>query len=63
MNRAKAQAVEADTCFRPGVVCAQYTESLRVQAEYERLRADVERNERAVRALEADGRRAGVPLG
>lgn len=61
--RVDVLSVEADTCFRLGVVCAQYTDSLKEQAEYERLRGDVERDERAVRALEEEARRAGVPPG
>lgn len=61
--RADALAAAADQCFRIGVVCLPYTESLAERAESERLRADVARDERAVRALEEEARRAGIPPG
>lgn len=50
-------------CFTVGVVCADYTESLRLTDEHRWLVVDVARAERAVSALEEEARRAGVPPG
>ena len=62
-RRAETLMRSADRCFAVGVVCADYTESLRLTEEHNVLVADVERAERDVAALEEEGRRAGVPPG
>lgn len=61
--RFAALSAEADRCFTIGVVCLAYTDSLIEQETSERLRGDVERDERAIRELENEARRAGVPPG
>lgn len=53
----------ADRCFQIGVVCADYTESLRLTEAHKTLMQDVARAEREVTALEEEARRAGVPPG
>jgi hypothetical protein len=53
----------ADRCFMIAVVCADYTESLRLSELHKRLVGDVARAERDVTALEEEARRAGVPPG
>ena len=53
----------ADKCFAVGIVCADYTESLRLTEEHKALAADVARAERDVAALEEEARLAGVPPG
>ena len=62
-RRAEVLMRAADRCFAIGVVCADYTESLRLAEQHKALVADVERAERDVAALEDEGRRAGVPPG
>ena len=62
-RRAETLMRLADRCFMIGVVCADYTESLRLTEEHKTLLADVERAERDVAALEEEARRAGVPPG
>ena len=59
-RRAETLMRSADRCFMIGVVCADYTESLRLTEEHKTLVADVERD---VAALEEEARRAGVPPG
>ena len=74
LNRARALADEtkrraetlmraSDRCFMIGVVCADYTESLRLTEEHKILLADVAHAEQDVAALEEEARRAGVPPG
>ena len=53
----------ADRCFQIGIVCADYTESLRLTEEHKTLAADLASAEREVAALEEEARRAGVPPG
>jgi hypothetical protein len=53
----------SDRCFMIGIVCADYTESLRLSEQHKSLVADVARAERDVTALEEEARRAGVPPG
>jgi hypothetical protein len=53
----------SDRCFMIGIVCADYTESLRLTERHKSLLADVARAERDVTALEEEARRAGVPPG
>jgi len=60
---AEGLPADADTCFRLGLVCEQYPESRKAQAEYERLLAVIERDEQAVREVEEESRRTGVPPG
>lgn len=62
-RRAEALMRSADQCFRIGIVCADYTESLRLTEEHKTLAADVARAERDVAALEEEARKAGVPPG
>ena len=62
-RRADALMRSADRCFMIGVVCADYTESLRLTEEHKTLIADVASAERDVAALEDEARRAGVPPG
>ncbi len=62
-RRAEILMRSADRCFAIGVVCADYTESLRLTDEHKVLVADVEHAERDVAALEEEARRAGVPPG
>ena len=53
----------ADRCFMIGVVCADYTESLRLTEEHKVLLADVAHAEQEIAALQEEARRAGVPPG
>jgi hypothetical protein len=53
----------ADRCFQIGIVCQDYTESLRLRDAQTALAAAVARAERDVTALEEEARRAGVPPG
>jgi hypothetical protein len=62
-RRAEALMRSADRCFAIGVVCADYTESLRLTEEQKTLVADLARAEQDVAALEEEARRAGVPPG
>ena len=62
-RRADALMQSADRCFQIGIVCADYTESLRLSEQHKALLAEVARDERAVFALEEEARRAGVPPG
>ena len=62
-RRAEALMREAARCFAIGVVCADYTESLRLTDEHKVLLADVASAERDVARLEEEARRAGVPPG
>jgi hypothetical protein len=62
-GRADALMQSADRCFQIGIVCADYTESLRLREQHKALLAEVARDERAVLALEEEARRAGVPPG
>ena len=62
-RRAETLMRRADRCFQIGVVCADYTDSLRLTEEHKRLVADVEHAEHAVAALQEEARRAGVPPG
>jgi len=62
-RRAESLMRAADRCFMIGVVCADYTESLRLTEEHKVLLADVASAERDVAALEEEARRAGVPPG
>jgi hypothetical protein len=62
-RRAEALMRSADRCFQIGVVCADYTESLRLTEQHTSMLADVARDERAIVALEEEARRAGVPPG
>lgn len=62
-QRAETLMRAADRCFAVGVVCDDYTESVRLTEQHKVLLADVERAERDVAALEEEGRRAGVPPG
>jgi type IV secretory pathway VirB10-like protein len=62
-QRADALMRSADRCFAIGVVCADYTESLRLTEEHKTLVADLARAEGDVAALEEEARRAGVPPG
>jgi hypothetical protein len=62
-RRAETLMRSADRCFMIGVVCADYTESLRLTEEHKTLVAEVERVGRDVAALEEEARRAGVPPG
>jgi hypothetical protein len=62
-RRAEALMRSADRCFMIGIVCADYTESLRLTEEHKMLVADLEHAEQAVAALLEEARRAGVPPG
>ena len=62
-RRAEALTRSADRCFMIGVVCADYTESLRLTEEHKVLLADVAHAERDVAELQEEARRAGVPPG
>jgi len=62
-RRAEVLMRAADRCFMIGVVCADYTESLRLTEEHKVLLADVAHAEQDVAALEEEARRAGVPPG
>jgi hypothetical protein len=62
-RQADALMQSADRCFQIGIVCADYTESLRLTEDHKALLADVARDEKAVVALEEEARRAGVPPG
>jgi hypothetical protein len=62
-RQADALMQSADRCFRIGIVCADYTESLRLSETHKTMLADVARDEQAVVALEEEARRAGVPPG
>lgn len=62
-HRAETLMRAADRCFAVGVVCDDYTESVRLTEQHKVLLADVERAERDVAALEEEGRRAGVAPG
>jgi hypothetical protein len=62
-RRAEALMRSADRCFRLGIVCADYAESLRLSEQHKALLADVALDERAIFALEGEARRAGVPPG
>jgi type IV secretory pathway VirB10-like protein len=62
-RRAEMLMRSADRCFMIGVVCADYTESLRLTEEHKTLVAEVERVGRDVAALEEEARRAGLPPG
>ena len=62
-RRAEALMRSADRCFVIGIVCADYTESLRLTEEHKVLLADVARAERDVAELQEEARRAGVPPG
>ena len=62
-RRAETLMRAADKCFAVGIVCADYTESLRLTEEHKTLAADVARAERDVAALEEEARLAGVPPG
>jgi hypothetical protein len=62
-RRADGLMRSADRCFQIGIVCADYTESLRLSEQHKALLAEVARDERAVFALEEEARRAGVPPG
>jgi len=61
--RAETLMRAADKCFAVGIVCADYTESLRLTEEHKALAADVARAERDVAALQEEARQAGVPPG
>ena len=62
-RRAAVLMRSADRCFQLGIVCADYTESLRLSEQHKALLAEVARDEQAVFALEEEARRAGVPPG
>ena len=62
-ERAEALMRAADKCFAVGIVCADYTESLRLTDEHKALAADVARAEQDVAALQEEARLAGVPAG
>jgi nucleotide-binding universal stress UspA family protein len=62
-RRAETLMRAADRCFMVGVVCADYTESLRLTEEHKRLLAEVAHAEQDVAALREEARRAGVPPG
>jgi hypothetical protein len=62
-QRADALLRAADRCFQIGLVCQDYTESLRLRDAHKTLLAEVARAERDVFALEEEARRAGVPPG
>jgi len=62
-RRAETLMRSADRCFAIGIVCADYTESLRLTDAHKALVADVARAERDVAALEDEARRANVPPG
>jgi hypothetical protein len=62
-RRAEILMRAADRCFAVGVVCEDYTESVRLTEQHKALVADVERAARDVAALEDEARRAGVPPG
>jgi len=62
-RRAETLMRAADRCFAVGVVCNDYTESVRLTEQHKVLVADVERAGRDVAALEDEARRAGVPPG
>jgi hypothetical protein len=62
-RRADALMRSADRCFQLGIVCADYTESLRLSEQHKALLAEVARDEQAVFVLEEEARRAGVPPG
>lgn len=62
-QRAETLMRAADQCFAIGIVCTDYTESLRLTEEHNALAADVARAERDIAALEEEARLAGVPPG
>lgn len=64
-NRQRADELlrAADRCFQIGIVCQDYTESVRLRDAQTALAAAVARAERDVAALEEEARRAGVPPG
>jgi hypothetical protein len=62
-RRADTLLRSADRCFQIGIVCADYTESLRLDEHHKALLAEVARDQQAVVALEEEARRAGVPPG
>jgi hypothetical protein len=62
-RRADEMTRSADRCFQIGVVCADYTESLRLLDEHKSLLAQVTNAEKDVFALQEEARRAGVPPG
>ena len=62
-QRAATLMRAADRCFMVGIVCEDYTESLRLTDEHKALVADVEHAQRDFAALEEEARRAGVPPG
>ena len=62
-RRAETLMRAADRCFMLGIVCADYSESLRLTEEHKVLAASVAYAEREVAALEEEARRAGVPPG
>jgi hypothetical protein len=62
-RRAETLMRAADRCFMIGVVCADYSESLRLTEEHKGLLVEVASAERDVAALEEEARRAGVPPG
>lgn len=62
-RRADTLMRAADRCFMLGIVCADYSESLRLTEEHKVLAAEVAHAEREVAALEEEARRAGVPPG
>ena len=62
-RRAETLMRSADQCFRLGVVCEDYTESLRLTEEHKTLVAEAARAEKEVTALQEEARRAGVPPG
>jgi hypothetical protein len=62
-RRAETLMRAADRCFMLGIVCADYSESLRLTEEHKVLAAAVAHAERDVAALEEEARRAGVPPG
>jgi hypothetical protein len=62
-RQADALMRSADRCFQIGIVCADYTESVRLLDQHKALVADVASAERDVFALQEEARRAGVPPG
>jgi hypothetical protein len=63
LRRADALLRAADRCFQIGIVCQDYTESVRLRDAHKTLLAEVARAGRDVAALEDEARRAGVPPG
>jgi hypothetical protein len=62
-RRADGLMRSSDKCFRIGMVCEDYNESLRLTDQHKTLLAEVARAEQDVFALEEEARRAGVPPG